>query len=178
MQGGPRTGFSEPNMNGKRRDFFKLGGLLGAAGMIREARAAESADPTVEGSWMVQIAYDDTRNNMGSQATLKTAMCQFSDDGRWLGSVSAVNPGSAESWPANWHQATYHGEWRRRGYDVTIRANRMRTDDAGNFVANAYTTIQATLSSDGQQWTGTFVTTSRSLTASGTFTGSITAMRM
>lgn len=32
---------------------------------------------------------------------------------------------------------------------VTIQANRMRTDDLGNFVANATTTIQATLSADG-----------------------------
>lgn len=164
-------------MNGKRRDLFKLGGLVGAAGMIRQARADDS-DTTVAGSWMVQIAYDDTTNNMGSQGTQKTAMCQFFDDGRWVGSVSGVNPGSAESWPANWRQATYHGEWRRRGNDVTVRANRMRTDDAGNFVANAATTIQATLSVDGQQWAGTFVTKSRSLTASGTFTGALTAVRM
>jgi hypothetical protein len=54
----------------------------------------------------------------------------------------------------------------------------MRTDDAGNFVANATTAIQATLSPDGQQWTGTFVTVSRSLTASGTFTGGLNATRM
>jgi hypothetical protein len=165
-------------MDGRRRTLFKLGGLLGAAGMIRQARADDNTDNTVAGSWMVQIAYDDTTDNQGSQATQKTAMCQFFDDGRWVGSVSGVNPGFSESWPANWRQATYHGEWQRRGNVVTVRANRMRTDDAGNFVANATTNIQATLSPDGQQWTGTFVTVSRSLTASGTFTGGLSATRM
>jgi hypothetical protein len=165
-------------MDGKRRNLFKLGGLIGAAGLVRKAQAADNSDNTVSGSWMVQIAYDDTANNLGSQASQKTAMCQFFDDGRWMGSVSAVNPGSAESWPANWRQATYHGEWRRRGDQIVVRANRLRHDDAGNFVANATTTINATLSSDGQQWTASFVTISRSLTNSGTFTGSLTAARM
>jgi len=165
-------------MDGKRRDLFKLGSLIGAAGLVRKAEAADNSDNTVAGSWMVQIAYDDTANNLGSQAAQKTAMCQFFDDGRWMGSVSAVNPGSAESWPANWRQATYHGEWRRRGDQIVIRANRLRHDDAGNFVANATTTINATLSADGQQWTASFVTVSRSLTTSGTFTGSLTAARM
>lgn len=127
---------------------------------------------------MVQIAYDNTTNNLGSQAVHKTAMCQFFDDGRWMGSVSAVNPGFTETWPANWRQATYHGEWTRHGSVVTIQANRLRTDDAGNYVANATTTIQAALSPDGQKWTGTFVTISRALTTSGTFTGSLSGTRV
>ena len=54
----------------------------------------------------------------------------------------------------------------------------MRTDDLGNFVANATTTIQATLSADGGTWTGTFVTVSRAVTdAAGTFTGTLSALR-
>src|SRR5947208_822830 len=109
-------------MNGRRRDLFNLGGLLCAAGLAQQARA-ENSTRTVAGSWMVQIVYENTTNNLGSQGAHKTAMCQFSDDGRWLGSVSAVNPGSSESWPANWRQATYHGEWKRRGSEVTIQAN-------------------------------------------------------
>src|SRR5947209_11466601 len=149
-------------MDTKRRNLFKIGGLLGAAGLFHQARA-ESADQTVAGSWMVQIAYDDTADNMGSQGAHKTAMCQFSDDGRWIGSVSAVNPDSSESWPGGWRQATFHGEWKRKGgsatsraigvrddlgsgTDVTIQASRLRTDDFGNFVGNSTTTINATLS--------------------------------
>jgi hypothetical protein len=124
-------------------------------------------------------------------------MCQFFDDGRWMGSVSAVNPGSSESWPANWRQATYHGEWKKSpravnhqesavrpdaavsGDTVTIQANRMRADDLGNFVANATTTIQATLSADGSTWSGNFLTVSRAVTgAAGTFTGTLSAVRV
>jgi len=164
-------------MDGKRRDFFKLGGLLGAIGLAAQTKAAVS-EHSPAGSWTVDIAYEDSSNNLGSQATRKTALCQFFDDGRWFGSVSAVNPGSSETWPATWRQLTYHGEWKRRGNQVTIDATRLRIDDAGNYVANAVTTIQATLSSDGQKWTGTFLTYSRSLTNSGTFTGSLTGSRM
>jgi hypothetical protein len=184
-------------MDSKRRDFFKLGGVLGAAGLVGQAKAANS-DQTVAGSWMVQIVYDNTTNNQGSKGTHKTAMCQFFDDGRWVGSVSAVNQGSSESWPANWRQATYHGEWKRNGKGanqeasgmrsnesariqdatVTIQATRMRTDDMGNFVANATTTIQATLSPDGQSWSGNFVTVSHAITGSGTFTGAVSATRV
>ena len=181
-----------------RRAFFRLGGLLGAAGLVRGEQAG-STDATVSGSWTVQIVYDNTTNNLGSQGTRKTAMCQFFDDGRWMGSVSGVNPGSSESWPANWRQATYHGEWKRSpraanhqesgmrrdaavtngDNTVTIQANRMRTDDLGNFVANATTTIQATLSVDGSTWTGTFLTVSRAVTgAAGTFTGTLSAVRV
>jgi hypothetical protein len=182
-------------MDTKRREFFRLGGLLGAAGLVRQAHA-DTAAATVAGSWMVSIVYDNTTNNLGSKGTHKTAMCQFFDDGRWMGSVSAVNPDSSESWPANWRQATYHGEWKRSPRagnhqaggmrpdaavttdTVTIQANRMRTDDLGNFVANATTTIQATLSADGGTWTGTFVTVSRAVTgAAGTFTGTLSALR-
>jgi hypothetical protein len=83
-------------MDKKRRDIFKLGGLLGAVGLAGQARA-DNTNPSVSGSWMVQIAYDDTVENSGSQAARKTAMCQFFDDGRWVGSVSAVNPDSSES---------------------------------------------------------------------------------
>jgi hypothetical protein len=61
---------------------------------------------------------------------------------------------------------------------VTIRASRLRTDDANNFVGNSTTTIQATLSADGQTWIGTFKTISRTLTGTGTFTGSLTGTRM
>jgi hypothetical protein len=185
-------------METKRREFFKLGGLLGAAGLARQAHG-DANDATVAGSWMVQIVYDNTTNNQGSKGTHKIAMCQFFDDGRWMGSVSAVNPGSSESWPANWRQATYHGEWKRSPHamnhqesgmrpdaavttgdaTVTIQANRMRTDDLGNFVANATTTIQAALSADGSIWTGTFVTVSRAVTgAAGTFTGTLSAVRV
>jgi hypothetical protein len=185
-------------MDTKRRDFFTLGGLVGAAGLVRQAHA-DTTDATVAGSWMVQIVYENTTNNLGSKGTHKTAMCQFFDDGRWMGSVSAINPGSSESWPANWRQATYHGEWKRslragnhqeggmrpdsavttQGATVTIQANRMRTDDLGNFVANATTTIQATLSADGSTWAGTFVTVSRAVTgAVGTFTGTLSAVRV
>lgn len=182
-------------MDRKRRDLFRLGGLVGALGLVRQARA-DNTDQTVAGSWMVQIVYDDTAENMGSKGAHKTAMCQFSDDGRWLGSVSAVNPDSSENWPANWRQATFHGEWKRQGSaatnassrvqsddvgqgtDVTIQASRLRTDDAGNFVGNSTTTITATLSSDGQKWTGTFVTISRTLTGTGKFTGNLSAVRM
>ena len=92
-------------METKRGEFSGLGGLLGAAGLVRQAHG-DTTDATVAGSWMVQIVYDNTTNNLGSKGTHKTAMCQFFDDGRWMGSVSAVNPGSSESWPANWRQAT------------------------------------------------------------------------
>jgi hypothetical protein len=146
-------------MGTKRREFFKLGGLLGAVGLVRQAHG-NTTDATVAGSWMVQIVYDNTTSNLGSNGTHKTARCQFFDDGRWMGSVSAVNPGSSESWPANWRQATYHGEWKRSpraannqesgmrpdsamttgDTAMTIQTNRMRNDDLGNFVANATTT--------------------------------------
>jgi hypothetical protein len=182
-------------MDRQRRNLFKLGGLLGAGGLVQEARS-DNTDQTAAGSWMVQIAYDDTVDNMGSKGARKTAMCQFFGDGRWMGSLSAVNPDSSESWPANWRQASFHGEWRRRdraadhqahgmrtddagkSTEVIIQANRLRTDDAGNFVGNSTTTIQAILSPDGQNWTGTFRTTSRTLTGTGTFTGALTAVRM
>ena len=183
-------------MDRQRRNLFKLGGLLGAAGLVRQVRA-DNTDQTAAGSWMVEIAYDDTVDNMGSKGARKTAMCQFFSDGRWVGSVSAVNPDSSESWPANWRQASFHGEWKRRdraaadnqarairtgdavqGTAVIIQASRLRTDDAGNFVGNSTTTIQATLSPDGQTWAGTFKTTSRTLTGTGTFTGALTAVRM
>ena len=167
----------------ERRQFLKLGGsLLGALGLTQAARAEETDAKSVKpnspaGSWMVDIVYDNTANNLGSQAALKTAMCQFFDDGRWLGSVSAVKPGSSESWPAQWRQQTYHGEWKHHGHSVTITANRMRTDDLGNYVANAATEIQATLSADGLTWSGTFKTNSRSTTNSGSFSGAISATR-
>ena len=168
---------------------------MGALGVVRQARA-DNTGQTVAGSWMVQIVYDDTTDNMGSRGAHKTAMFQFSDDGRWVGSVSAVNPDSSESWPANWRQATFHGEWKRQdsaasnpssrmqrddvgqGTGVTIQASRLRTDDAGNFVGNSTTAITATLSSDGQTWTGTFLTISRTLMGTGKFTGSLSAVRM
>jgi hypothetical protein len=165
----------------ERRDFLKLGGLLGALGLVRQARAEENEAKYVHtpaGSWLVDIVYENTSNNLGSQGTSKTAMCQFFDDGRWIGSVSAVKPGSSESWPAQWRQQTYHGEWRRHGSAVSITANRMRTDDMGNYVANAATEIQATLASDGQAWNGTFKTISRALASSGSFSGALTATRM
>jgi len=182
-------------MDKQRRDLFKLGGLLGAAGLVHQARGAETA-PSPAGSWMVQIAYDDTAENQGSRAARKTAMCQFFDDGRWVGSISAVNPDSVETWPANWRQATFHGEWKRTngasadstrdprrhddtaGTSVTIQASRLRVDDAGNFVGNSTTTITATLSADGQKWVGSFLTTSITLTGKGSFSGNVTGARM
>jgi len=90
----------EAEMGTKRRESFKLGGLLGLRGLVRQAHG-DTTDATVAGSWMVQIVYDSTTNNLGSNCTHKTAMCQFFDDGRWIGSVSAVKPGSSESCPAS-----------------------------------------------------------------------------
>src|ERR1051326_7768437 len=130
-------------MDGRRRDLFKLGGVLGAVGLIRPAQAQGRRSPA--GSWMVQIVYDNTTNNQGSQATRKTAMCQFFHDGRWMGSVSAVNQDSSESWPANWRQATYHGEWDSNGDTVRIQAPPRGQDETGLFVTNGNTSIPASL---------------------------------
>ena len=57
-------------MDTKRREFFKLAGLLGAAGLVRQAHG-DATDATVAGSWMVQIVYENTDNNLGSQGTHK-----------------------------------------------------------------------------------------------------------
>lgn len=151
-----------------RRNLFKWAGGLGALGLLGrapealgEVRGTEARKKrhTVEGSWTVDIAYDDTPSNLGSQNTHKTAMCQFHPDGRWHGSVSAVNQGSHETWPAVWHQATYHGEWKRRGDGkVKIRARRMRTDDSGHIASTAITTIRAVLDASGKKLSGRFVT--------------------
>ena len=167
-----------------RRDLFKLGGILGALSLVRQVWAAPPNDRETEernqahavaGTWMVQIEFDDTLNNQGSQGTLKTAMCQFHLDGRWAGSASAVNQGSSENWPVLWRKATYHGEWKLQGGPrFKIQAIRINTDDSGYIVATATTTIRAVLDASGQKWSGTFETG----VGTETFTGKLDAQRM
>jgi hypothetical protein len=75
-------------MDRKRRDLFKLGGLVGALGLVRQARA-DNTDQTVAGSWMVQIVHDDTTDNMGSKGAR-----MWSD---WSGSESNFPAGSGST---------------------------------------------------------------------------------
>jgi hypothetical protein len=93
------------------------------------------------GSWIVQITFTSP---LELEDVRKRGLAQFTVTGQWIGTESAVEPGSKVD--GSWRQTLYLGKWTSTSDgEIEVKGKRMYKSEEGVLLVTTFTRIQLKL---------------------------------